>query len=183
MKKLTVKLALLFLGVLIPKELIHAEELTEKQKERAEIIAQICTENWEEYGCLPSVCIAQAMQESCLGEVCYPNNLWGLYGGYHSFDSLEDGVYGYMKVLNNGLYDNALHNEEQDELYVISEIVKAGYCSDPNYVSKITSLINTYNLSEYNKDIGNVIVIKAEREQEFKNRMKSEELRVKKKWN
>ena len=81
--------------------------LSEAQKQRAYTIAEITVKEWKKYGVLPSVAIAQAMQESTLGEYCSGNNLWGICSGAVHYDSLESGVYGYLRVINNGCYGSA----------------------------------------------------------------------------
>lgn len=89
-------------------------ELTEKQKETASKVAEVVSGNWEEYGVLPSVAVAQTFVESSLGvNQVRKNNLWGLRPGgeYSSYRNLNDGIHAYLKVLNNGLYDKALHKK------------------------------------------------------------------------
>lgn len=89
-------------------------ELTEKQKETASKVAEVVSGNWEEYGVLPSVAVAQTFAESSLGvNQVRSNNLCGLRPGgeYSSCRNLNDGIHAYLKVLNNGLYDKALHKK------------------------------------------------------------------------
>ena len=58
--------------------------LSEQQKQRAYTMAEICIKEWKKYGVLPSVCIAQAMQESTLALVeDLPSN-------YFDTDSVRD---------------------------------------------------------------------------------------------
>lgn len=123
--------------------------LGEEKEVRADFIAEICIENWNEQGCLPSVCIAQAILESNLGEKCYLNNYWGLYGGYQSFDSLEDGVYEYMNFINE-YYPAAPFLTDYTEQ--ITAIYNGGYCQgNSNYIKDIQWIIEEYNLVYYDE--------------------------------
>ena len=136
---------------------VNAEEaryvLDEQQAEIADRITEICTENWNEYGVLPSVCIAQAYMESHVGKECYANNLWGLYGGYTSFNSLDEGIYEYLEIINNGLYDDALYH--LDSSYQINAIYDGGYCtaSKEHYVGGINWIIDAFDLTSYDTEI------------------------------
>lgn len=66
------------------------------------------------------------------------------------FDSMEKGVRGYFEFLDTTRYANLKHVKDP-KTYV--ELIKAdGYATDPQYVSKVMSIIKTYNLTQY--DIG-----------------------------
>lgn len=122
------------------------------QQKNAETIAKICIENWEKYGCLPSVAIAQAFIESTLGKYCPSgsNNLWGICSGAVKYNSIEDGVYGYMRVINNGYYKGAPHCKDYSTQ--ISRILAGGYCIPAEgYYSNIIWTIKHYQLYEYDK--------------------------------
>lgn len=82
-------------------------KFNEEQQKKAEQIAYVVSNNWEEYGVLPSVAIAQAMQESQLGERARGHNLWGIRSGAEQYASLDAGIYRYMEVINNGYYKGA----------------------------------------------------------------------------
>lgn len=119
-------------------------------KERADRIAIVCAENYEKYGILPSVCIAQAMQETTLGKAYNNGNLWGIKSGRVSYSSIEDGTIAYLKVINNGYYPNAPF--EKVPYKQISAIIAGGYCENAgDYVSKVVKIINDYHLYEYDK--------------------------------
>ena len=123
--------------------------LSGEKLERANYLAEMCIEHWEEYGCLPSVCIAQAVLESSLGDICYPNNYWGLYGGYRSYDTLEDGVYAYMGLIND-YYSHATYILDYEEQ--IEQIYYGGYCtSGYEYVTNVIWIIESYNLDYYDQ--------------------------------
>lgn len=89
--------------------------LSENQTRVANKVAKTATENWEKYGVLPSVAVAQTLVESSLGKNrVRSNNLWGLRPGgkYASYPSLENGIYAYLEVLNNGRYGKALYKKD-----------------------------------------------------------------------
>lgn len=134
---------------------VHAEEgggFTEKQAEDAQQIANICIENWEEYGCLPSVCIAQAWQESNLGKESNGYNWWGICSGGVYYDSLEEGVFGYMRVINNGYYEGAPF--EKDPMTQIRKILDGGYCSpEGDYYYNIGWIIDHFDLTKYDDQL------------------------------
>lgn len=126
--------------------------LSEVQKQRAYTIANICIKEWKNYGVLPSVAIAQAMQESTLGKFCSGNNLWGIKSGAVSYDSLESGVYGYLRVINNGCYGSAPFTRNSSDQ--ISKILAGGYCTPVgDYYSNVMWIINKYGLERFDKMI------------------------------
>lgn len=144
---------------------------TNAQQKRADTIARVCMENWDTYGCLPSVAIAQAFVESTLGEHCSGYNLWGIKSGAVSYSSLEDGVYGYMKVINNGYYKNApfckdYHNQ-------IRQILNGGYCVPVgDYYENVIWTINQYGLDKYDKKMFKQIRNQREKEKREKKQSK-----------
>ena len=142
-------LAVLFFSV---SSTVKAKELTQKQKEIAERITDVCTEEWYTYGVLPSVCIGQAFVESTLGEHCNGNNLWGIKSGAESYSSLEAGVYRYMQVINNGYYRNAPF--QTSPYKQIRYILAGGYCQPVgDYYSSFCYLLENYNLRDYDSKL------------------------------
>lgn len=128
--------------------------LSEQQKQRAYTMAEICIKEWKKYGVLPSVCIAQAMQESTLGKYCSPNNLWQIKSGAVSYGSLEDGVYAYLRVINNGCYGTAPFTKNASSQ--ISKILAGGYCTPVgDYYSNVMWIINKYGLERFDSLIAN----------------------------
>lgn len=155
-KRTILTLCLALAMVLLPSIKVDAGtyHLNDEQKDIAKEIQKVCTENWQEYGILPSVCIAQAYMESHIGEVCYANNLWGLYGGYQSYDTLDDGIMAYLELLNSyDSYSNALWRI--DYKAQIEAIYDGGYCttSKDEYVGGIIWIIENFNLSSYDSEI------------------------------
>ncbi|BAE47806.1 SH3 domain-containing protein [Clostridium botulinum C] len=62
-------------------------------------------------------------------------------------ESIED----HAKFLNKEWYIDAGVFNAKDYKAQINAIVKGGYTSDPNYISKILDLINKYHLTQYDK--------------------------------
>lgn len=139
--------------------------LTEKQEKVADKVAKEASENWEEYGVLPSVAVAQTFIESSLGKnQVRPNNLWGLRpdNEYSSYESLNEGISAYLDVLNNGLYDKALHKRNyRDQIW---EILQGGYYGEDDggtveeYYQNCVNSIESYHFDRYDqklfKDLG-----------------------------
>ena len=88
------------------------------------------------------------MVESTLGKHCSGNNLWGIASGAISYDSLESGVYGYLKVINNGCYGSAPFT--RDSSSQINKILSGGYCVPVGeYYENATWIIDHYGLERF----------------------------------
>ena len=126
--------------------------LTKDQWDRADTIAEIASDSYEEYGVLPSIAIAQAFIESTLGECCSGNNLWGICSGAVHYDSLESGIYGYLRVINNGCYGSAPFTKDASSQ--ISKILAGGYCVPiGDYYNNVMWIINKYGLERFDQMI------------------------------
>lgn len=126
--------------------------LTGERKKTAEKIGKMCDENWEKYGVLPSVCIAQAFIESTLGKNCSGYNLWGIRSGAEKYGSLQEGVKRYLQVINNGYYDGAPF--QKDYRKQIRAIVDGGYCVPAgDYYERAIWVIEAYGLEQYDKKL------------------------------
>lgn len=127
---------------------------------------------WGTYKVLPSVAIAQGALESAWGTSAPNNNLFGIKGSYNGnsasmatwesyggirYDIVDNfraypdwntSIKDYGAFLNvNSRYKNALGlTDPQKQIQAIWE---AGYATDPDYVSKIMSIINANNLKKY----------------------------------
>lgn len=81
------------------------------------------------------------------------------YATFRAYNSIEESVKDYYKLIINN-YKKALNCDSQEES--ISEIKKGGYATDPEYISKIMSIINAndfinkYDNMEYT--IGHYVV-------------------------
>ena len=124
--------------------------LTKSQQKNADRIAEVAAENWDTYGVLPSVAVAQAFIESTLGDHCSGNNLWGIKSGAVSYSSLDEGIIAYLKVINNGYYKGAPGCKNYKTQ--LSRILDGGYCKPVgNYYSNATWAIDAYDFDKYDK--------------------------------
>lgn len=83
----------------------------------------------------------------------YNNNSVSVQAKFRAYDKLEDSVADYFDLIcKSSRYRQALTTESPFEC--ITEIKNGGYATDPDYVSKIMSIINTWNLTIFdNKDV------------------------------
>ena len=133
--------------------------LSKDQWKRADIIAEVAAENWEEYGVLPSVAVGQAFIESTLGKHCSGNNLWGINSGAEHYLSLESGTMRYLKVINNGCYPGAPFETNYNKQ--ITKIISGGYCEPAGpYISNVVWSIEHYNFDRYDKMIPTLYTLK-----------------------
>lgn len=146
-----------------------SRELSSEQERIADKVAETVADNWENYGVLPSVAVAQTFVESSLGvNQVRPNNLWGIRpgGNYSAYASLEDGIYAYLNVLNNGLYDKALH--KKDYKVQLLEILQGGYYGEDDggtieeYYQDCVDSIRDYHFDRYDKRLFRCMKRKAE---------------------
>jgi flagellum-specific peptidoglycan hydrolase FlgJ len=138
--------------------------------------------NYDIYKIYPSVTIAQAILESGWGKsdkaIKY-NNLFGVkadkswqgktvrlsskewIGGrmisitstWRVYNSLKDSIIDHGKFLyTRPWYANAGVFKAKNYVEQITAIKKGGYCTDPNYVSKVCRIINQYNLWKYDSN-------------------------------
>jgi hypothetical protein len=132
---------------------------------------------------LPSVCIAQAALES--GWNVKAKTLFGIKGrgsslktveyingkyvdttaSFKAYPSLAAAVHGYYDLITgNARYSGAVNNTNFRN--AIQAIKNGGYATDPNYVNKIVSIINQYNLTKYdvrvtklsNEEVANKVI-------------------------
>lgn len=140
----------------VPASVGAYSKLTDAQEDRAERIYNVVASNWNKYGCLPSVCIAQAFVESTLGDHCPGNNLWGIASGAIHYSSIEEGALAYCKVINNGYYKGAPF--ETNPYRQIRKILDGGYCQPEGaYYSNAVWAIEHYNFKKYDKRMFNAI--------------------------
>lgn len=67
------------------------------------------------------------------------------YATFRAYDNIEDSIEDYYKLIKNN-YKKALNCDSQKES--IQAIKNGGYATDPEYVSKIMSIINANNFIE-----------------------------------
>lgn len=133
----------------------RTRKLVKSQQKVADEIARVTDKYYEKYGVLPSVAVAQAFEESTLGErKSNTHNYHGLASGGLSYSSLEDGVIGYLKCVNN---ENYFHNVAfiKDYKKQLHRILDGGnYCSPPgNYVNECVWAIKTYGWQKYDRKL------------------------------
>ena len=97
--------------------------------------------------------IAQAYLESHISEKCYQNNLWGLCGGYRSYETRDDSINAYIDCINNGYYDKALWHTSPE--YAINAIWDGGHCTTSKevYVGDVLWIIDEFDLTKYDVTI------------------------------
>lgn len=128
---------------------------------------------------LPSVCIAQACLETGYGSSglmtkanayfgikwtkgcgydCYSASTWEviagdrvtIQAGFRAYKSVADSVKDYYDLITcSSRYVKAVNNK--DAASTIKAIHEGGYATDPLYQSKVMNIINTYNLTQYDK--------------------------------
>lgn len=130
--------------------------LTEYQESNAKKIADIVTDAYDEYGVLPSMAVAQALEETSLGVNADTYNWWGIMVPgtdiKEQYGSAKEGAYAYLGVINNGRYDGALFNKQWKS--TIRNILDGGYCNpEGNYYTDVIWLYKTYNLEKYDNKL------------------------------
>lgn len=174
-KLVIVLMVLIILNPSTATEATAKTTLSKNQKKTADRIAGIAGKEWEKYGVLPSVAVTQAFIESSLGKnQVRPNNLWGIRprGEYSSYESIEGGVYGYLRVLNNGRYDKALF--KTDYRRQIWLILQGGYYGEDDggtveeYYRNCINSIDKYGFDKYDKSL----LLQIKKEEKEKKRKK-----------
>ena len=166
-----------FLFISAPINDVYAKDLSEAQSNTADTIAQICIENWETYGVLPSVCVGQAFIESTLGEYCSGYNLWGIQSGQEQYSSLWEGTIRYLNVINKSYYEGAPFKTDYHEQIRI--ILDGGYCQPVgSYYEDIIWSIDHYGFSKYDTQLFTYLEEKEKAEQERIEKEKAEAERL-----
>ncbi len=135
---------------------------------------------YKKYGVLPSISISQAILESGWGSsglTAKANNLFGIkafywsgkyvemltyewYGGvkvevkaaFRAYDSWDHSLEDHGKFLvENSIYSEAGFFNAKDHIGQAFALQRAGYATDPNYAVTLISLIEQYNLHQYDK--------------------------------
>lgn len=139
----------LFLGIILGNS-TKSKAFSKAQQKRIDSIYKVCKNNWDKYGVLPSVCMAQAMAESTMGEHCSGYNYWGIRSGRSRYSSREKGIIAYLKVINNGYYKGAPFQTNYKKQ--LRKIVNGGYCNPAgSYYKKTTRIVKKYNFQKYDK--------------------------------
>ena len=151
-----------------------------KPEEFKRTIEKGCKSLWKPYGVLPSVAFAQAALESGWGTsglATHYNNLFGIKGsylgnsvnlpttefydgrtpvnivdGFRAYPNWNTSILDYGNFLNvNSRYSKALR--VKDYRTQITLIWQAGYATDPNYVNKIISIIESNGVSQWDREV------------------------------
>ena len=136
---------------------------------------------------LPSVCIAQSALETGWGTsslMVKANAFFGIKTGdswkgkvfssntkecydglnfttekalFRAYDSLEDSVSDYFDLLTTSTrYKKAVNCADAHK--AVEYIHTGGYATDPEYTDKVTSIIDMYNLIQYDKEVNEVTI-------------------------
>lgn len=152
---------------------------SESQTAFIEAVAPVAQESYKEHGVFPSITLAQGIIESAWGKsglATEGNNLFGvkadtswtgpiiemntqefINGQYITviarwrvYEKWEDSILAHGKFLRGniryeqaGVFSAKNYEEQAKALY------KAGYATDPNYASKLCSMIESYGLDKY----------------------------------
>lgn len=139
-------------------------------------IAPMAVDNYLESGVLPSITIAQGALESAWGRSAPGNNLFGIKGtgqeqttteyvnghyitivaGFRTYDSWEGSVLDHSQFLReNRRYTNAgffIASDKLDYAEAARALQRAGYATDPNYATKLISIIEANQLMNYDEE-------------------------------
>lgn len=145
----------------------------DKQQQFIESIAPKAQEIQRKYGVPASIAIAQAALESGWGGSVKGNNLFGIKAGktwagatidlatheylngtktgitdkFRAYECVEDSLENYGQFLaNNCRYSRVIGSSAHQ---AADELQRAGYATDPRYADKLKSIINTYNLTQF----------------------------------
>ena len=86
----------------------------------------------------------------------YTNGKWKtVKAWFQIYDSYEASIRAHARLFQNGTTWNAKQYKHvlaaKDYKTQAKALVTDGYATDPNYASKLISLINQYNLDQYDK--------------------------------
>ena len=146
-----------------PLQCLVSNALSTSRKNTADAIADICIEEWETYGILPSVAIGQAFVESGLGSG--GSNLFGVNGC--SGLGPVSATYRYLQCLHNGFFKGraAWKDSPEDQMYYILE--RGFYCAGEypygRYYNNVIQSIYRYGWDKYDETLSRRI---AERDRE-----------------
>ena len=179
-KKMLLLIVFLFMSfVSVNIHTNDADALSRTQRRNAERIAKYTASHYDKYGVLPSIAVAQAMQESSLGKHCPNYNMWGLASGKIYCSSVENGCRKYLKVINNGCYKGAPFCKSWRTQ--IKRILRGGYCQPVgSYYSCVVSIVNRYNLTKYDKKMWKDRKAKKEAKRRLKEKRRKQRLTKKK---
>ena len=127
--------------------------LSTSRQNTADAIADICIEEWDIYGILPSVAIGQAFVESGLGSG--GSNLFGVNGC--SGLGPVSATYRYLQCLHNGFFKGraAWKDSPEEQMYYILE--RGYYCAGEyphgRYYYNVLGSIDRYGWRRYDRTL------------------------------
>lgn len=175
----------------------EVQGITSKQEQFLNKIVPEAIKIYKKENILPSLTVAQAVVESGWGEYHIGNNIYGIkaYGDwdgkksrvwtseqtskgsqrlkswFKNYDSIEDSVRDYGKLLSTSLYTRVREAENYREA---AEAVKAcGYATSSTYAEKLIDVIERHHLYIWDKE-GKKAEVEEEKEEEIEEEKKAE---------
>lgn len=68
--------------------------------------------------------------------------------GFRKYNSWTESIADHSRLLQNSRYRNAMNNKDNPDQFA-RELQRAGYATDPNYASKLISIMKQNNLYQY----------------------------------
>lgn len=144
--------------------------LTSSRKDTADAIADICIEEWDTYGILPSVAVAQAFVESGLGSG--GSNLFGVNGC--SGLGPVSATYRYLQCLHNEYFKGkaAWKDSPEEQMYYILE--RGFYCEGEypygRYYYNVLGSIDRYGWRKYDRTLEERLRVREKKARQKKER-------------
>lgn len=156
-----------------------SEALTTSRENTADIISDICIQEWDTYGILPSVAIGQAFVESGLGSG--GSNLFGVNGC--SGLGPVSATYRYLQCLHNGFFKGkaAWKDSPEEQMYYILE--RGNYCEGEypygRYYNNVIQSIYQYGWDKYDETLSRKLAEKGrERARKKASRLRAQRSRM-----
>ncbi|MBS4022805.1 MAG: glucosaminidase domain-containing protein [Dethiobacter sp.] len=148
--------------------------LSAQRQEFIDQIAPAAMEGYNQYGILPSLTISQAILESGWGKYHISNNLFGIKATsswtgevairttkeyingqwvtieakFRAYPSFAESIIDYIRLIGTtSRYSGVLTASDYKEAAM--RVWLAGYATDPQYPQKLVSIIESYNLDQY----------------------------------
>lgn len=82
----------------------------------------------------------------------YEGTTYNITANFRAYNSIEESISDYFDLITKSeRYRKAMIAENQYEC--IKAIKDGGYATDPEYVNKIMNIINTWNLTQFDKEV------------------------------
>ena len=154
-------------------------ELTGANLDFVNSIKDKAVEAYNEYGVLPSLTIAQAIQETGWGKSMIGNNIFGIKAGsnwkgktincstgeqnpdgsrytvdadFRDYDSIDDSIIDHAKLLNTDTYKKVIESKNYKDACIA--VRECGYATSLDYSKNLISLVEMYGLDQWDpKDV------------------------------